>query len=1091
MKISIWWTAAVLAVCSSGASAQSIERPWQNADGTIVFKKKTYPSWNAFHASPEFDPMLRCGAPDPSLQGPQQPGRPLFRGLNPADCDFSSTNVDPAYEPSVETYQIRVVVHVIANAAGTQGVISDEQVRSGIRILNEDFNAISGTPGSPGTFANIEFVLADTDPDGNPTDGITNSNNDSWFNDGGNYWDALNWDPTRYMNVYTTTAGGNLGYVSGFPSQAGFPGTAEDRVVVLWSSYGEDAPYGPPYNQGRTLTHEVGHYLGLFHTFQGGCDSGGCYTSSDLICDTNSESGPNFGCGPSSTCGNDDPTDNYMDYSDDVCMNKFTPEQVNRMRCSLLNYRTDIYEEGGSCSTGKAGFGSAKVQPDSVVTVVVEDCDLDTDESSNESVSVQVRSDFDDGFGIDLTEVGTDTGIFESTIQVTSTPSGDGLYAPNGAIIEVIYLDELDADGNPNVEVVGQAEVDGEIEGPPVYSVGGFTPSTATVQVTSTEPVRVDVDFGLDCLSLSGSATSSGFALESSVVLEGLEDATTYAFKLTITDEAGNSATYPAIGCDDFEVPEAPEAFAELFTGGFDLQNTSIRFITVGGVDFYSPCAEAASVFPVDPAGGTTLSLGDDEAVSVSLPFEFDFYGVSYSSVFVGSNGNITFVSGDGTYTETLADHFNQPRISGVFDDLDPSAGGSISYRSVGDDFAVTYQNVPEYNSSNSNSFQIVLRSIGEIELVYLGIDSGDSIVGLSDGFGVPDGFIPSDLSSSASGCVPTPPTASDVAAATQPGVSVEISLLGADDGVPSPLVYEIASLPSGGEFIDLSTGSEITSVPYTIDQVEGPHVRFTPSGSDDFETTFVYRCNDGGTSPEGGVSNDATVTIVVTSGPRVVKAWYMDSDPGWTLNEGGSGWAFGPPSGTGGDPSDAATGQNVVGFATGEYDNDLPEIHATTDAVDCSECTDTVLRFKRWLGVETSTYDHVYIRVSNDGGDSWSTIYENPSESFEDTSWQDVEYDISDLADGQSDVRIRWTMGTTDGSVTFCGWNIDDAEIVAIVPTAALPGDFNGDGAIDGADFGVLLTSWGPCIDCPADLNGNGVVEGGDVGIFLTLWSP
>ena len=79
MKISIWWTAAVLAACSSGASAQSIERPWQNADGTIVFKKKTYPSWNAFHASPEFDPMLRCGAPDPSLQGPQQPGRPLFR----------------------------------------------------------------------------------------------------------------------------------------------------------------------------------------------------------------------------------------------------------------------------------------------------------------------------------------------------------------------------------------------------------------------------------------------------------------------------------------------------------------------------------------------------------------------------------------------------------------------------------------------------------------------------------------------------------------------------------------------------------------------------------------------------------------------------------------------------------------------------------------------------------------------------------------------------------------------------------------------------------------------------------------------------
>lgn len=391
MKISMWLTAVAVAASSSlTASAQSIERPWQHDDGTVTFKKTTYPSWKAFHASPDFDPIGRCDAPDPSLEGPVLPGRPLhLRGLDPTDCDFSSTNINPLYDPSVETYQIRVVVHVIANSSGTQGVISDEQVRSGIRILNEDFNAIAGTNGEPGTFANIEFVLADTDPDGNPTDGITNSNNDTWFNDGGSYWESLNWDPTRYMNVYTTTAGGALGYVSGFPSEAGFPGSTQDRVVVLWESYGEDAPYGPPFDQGRTLTHEVGHYLGLFHTFQGGCDSGGCYTSSDLICDTNPESGPNFGCGPSSTCGSVDPTDNYMDYSDDLCMNKFTPEQVNRMRCSLLNYRTDIYEEGGSCSTGEAGFGSPKVQPDSIVTVVVDDCDLDLDDTVAESVTVE------------------------------------------------------------------------------------------------------------------------------------------------------------------------------------------------------------------------------------------------------------------------------------------------------------------------------------------------------------------------------------------------------------------------------------------------------------------------------------------------------------------------------------------------------------------------------------------------------------------------------------------------------------------------------------------------------------------------------
>ncbi len=1092
MKISMRWTAIVLAAGSSLASAQSIERPWQNADGTITFKKNIYPSWKAFHESPDFDPMNRCQAPDPSVDGPIRPGEPMhFRGIDPADCGYFSTTINPIYAPSVETYQIRVVVHVIANSSGTQGVISDEQVRSGIRILNEDFNALVGTPGEPGTFANIEFVLADTDPDGNPTDGITNSNNDSWFNDGGSYWEALNWDPTRYMNIYTTTAGGALGYVSGFPSEAGFPGSTQDRVVVLWSSYGEDAPYGPPYNQGRTLTHEVGHYLGLFHTFQDGCDSGACYTSSDLICDTNSESGPNFGCGPASTCGSTDPTDNYMDYSDDLCMNKFTPEQVNRMRCSLLNYRSDIYEEGGSCSTGEAGFGSPKVQPDSLVTVVVDDCDLDLDDTAIDTITVQVRSEFDVGFSLELAEVAADAGVFEANAQITSDPSGSGIYAPDGSIIEVIYIDELDADGNANVEVLGQAEVDGSIEGPPTYAVGDFTPSTATVQVTAAEPVRVDIDFGLDCLSLGSTASSGGFALDSSVVLEGLEDATTYAYTVTITDEAGNTATYPAKGCDEFEVPEAPEAFAEIFSGGFDLDGTSIRFVPVGGADYYAPCAESISSLPFDPSGGTSVSLGDDDFQSVSLPFAFDLYGSSYGSVFIGSNGYLTFASGDDTYTETTSDHFNQPRISMLFDDLDPSAGGSISYRSEADRFVVTYSNLPEYDTSNSNTFQVALASDGEITLAYLGIESADSIVGLSDGLGIPDDFIASDLSSSASGCLPLPPSASDVSVGTAPGTAVEISLLGSDDGQPLPLVYEVLSLPQNGDLIDLSTGGTIEIVPYSINQVPGPHVRFEPSGLNEFETSFSYRCTDGGTAPGGGVSNEATVTILVVSGPRVVKAWNMDVDPGWTLNEGGQGWSYGPPSGSGGDPSSGATGSNVVGFATGQYDNDLPEIHATTDAVDCSDCTETTLRFKRWLGVERSIYDHAYVRVSNDGGNSWTDIYENPDTTFEDTSWQDVEFDISSLADGQSDVRIRWTMGTTDGSVQYCGWNVDDVEIIAIVPIPGIPGDLDGNGIVDGADFGIVLTQWGSCGECSADFDGNGTVDGGDVGIFLTLWTP
>ena len=107
---------------------------------------------------------------------------------------------------------------------------------------------------------------------------------------------------------------------------------------MLWSSIGLNAPIGPPYNLGRTTTHEVGHYLGLYHTFDGGCaPASGCNTNGDLICDTNPESSPNFSPCNRSTCGSPDPTNNYMDYSDDICMTEFTEEQARRMRCTLEN----------------------------------------------------------------------------------------------------------------------------------------------------------------------------------------------------------------------------------------------------------------------------------------------------------------------------------------------------------------------------------------------------------------------------------------------------------------------------------------------------------------------------------------------------------------------------------------------------------------------------------------------------------------------------------------------------------------------------------------------------------------------------------
>ena len=288
--------------------------------------------------------ISRCATPD------RQTRQALYGidlgGPSGTDCNAGSTNPTGDYD-STFLYEIPVVVHVIMDDACATGVISDAMVQSQIDILNEDFQALAGTNGANGTDVQLRFVLATEDPVGDPTNGITRNCNTAWFNDGGGYFNTLAWDPANYLNIYTNLASGALGYVPFLPADGGGAnvGTNADRVVVLWDTFGRNAPRAP-FDLGRTATHEVGHYLGLEHTFSGGCsapDPPNCYTTGDLICDTNSETSPNFGCpGSRSTCSTPDPIDNYMDYSDDICMEMFTGEQSRRMRCTLQFWRPDL-----------------------------------------------------------------------------------------------------------------------------------------------------------------------------------------------------------------------------------------------------------------------------------------------------------------------------------------------------------------------------------------------------------------------------------------------------------------------------------------------------------------------------------------------------------------------------------------------------------------------------------------------------------------------------------------------------------------------------------------------------------------------------
>lgn len=286
---------------------------------------------------------------------------------DPSDCSYNSTTIKPEYDPANgDEYVIPVVFHVIQRTNG-EGDIDDSLIHSQIAILNEDFGAVGGTPGAGGAYSKIRFVLATEDPQGNPTTGINRHTNNTWFNDPGPgatsaMKNTLSWDSTRYFNIYTNNASGALGYAT-FPQEDA--GNKSDGIVLLYSSVGRDAPDGGIYNQGRTATHEVGHYLGLFHTFQDGCGTG--YTRGDRVNDTPPQSQPQFDCPSGSgaaSCGGTADVHNYMNYTQDTCMFRFSVEQVNRMRCAIANYRPTLSQQSGPAPTGPTGTTGPSGDPE-------------------------------------------------------------------------------------------------------------------------------------------------------------------------------------------------------------------------------------------------------------------------------------------------------------------------------------------------------------------------------------------------------------------------------------------------------------------------------------------------------------------------------------------------------------------------------------------------------------------------------------------------------------------------------------------------------------------------------------------------------
>ncbi|MCH7812571.1 MAG: hypothetical protein IID40_00990 [Planctomycetes bacterium] len=229
----------------------------------------------------------------------------------------------------------------------------------------------------------------------------------------------------------------------------------------------------------------------------------------------------------------------------------------------------------------------------------------------------------------------------------------------------------------------------------------------------------------------------------------------------------------------------------------------------------------------------------------------------------------------------------------------------------------------------------------------------------------------------------------------------------------------------------------------------------------------YISVTGDGGTvqTYPRGAPADGTLSAIMESFSGAFYTESLDLDPGWQTE---GDWAFGQPTGGGGaqggpDPSGGHLGGNVYGYnLNGDYASDLPELHLTGPAIDCTGQTGVTLVYYRWLGVGDPAADRAEVQVSNDGA-NWVTVWENTAE-VTDYGWVRQELDISAVADDQATVTLRWTMGATDGGLQYCGWNIDDVRLTS-VECQGIRGDHDGGGTIDLADYAAFE----PCLTGPA----------------------
>ena len=310
--------------------------------------------------------ILRCAADENlALEIQSNPRRQSL--LEETEALMEAQMVMDANGTESVLHIIPVVFHVMWYDESDN--ITVAQLEDALEILNEDMRRMNPDTGllravfkPVAADMEVEFRLAKKDPNGNCTNGVTRTQTNLSLAANNNVKSLVGWNNTKYLNIWvvrninlanSTPGTITLGY-SAFPYN-GIPLT-QDGIVIRHDNLGSIGTSAGTRN--RTLTHEVGHYLNLYHTFQGGCNQGdNCYDTPPVASASN-------GCNNSTqnTCSNDNPdlpdmVENYMDYSDDNCMNTFTQNQKSRAKSVLnnLNLRGNLCTSGNLAFTGTDG----------------------------------------------------------------------------------------------------------------------------------------------------------------------------------------------------------------------------------------------------------------------------------------------------------------------------------------------------------------------------------------------------------------------------------------------------------------------------------------------------------------------------------------------------------------------------------------------------------------------------------------------------------------------------------------------------------------------------------------------------------------